>query len=308
MNKKDLSVIIVNYNTRVLLKDCLKSIAENTRNVNYEVIVVDNASSDGSTAMVEKEFPWVRLVCNERNAGFSKANNQGIHIAHGENILLLNSDTLILGNCLFHALEFLRNTADAGVVGCKVLNHDKTLQLSCYHFPSLLTEWVFFTKGVIKNIWDPVTWYKYMRYWDHNKIRTVDCVSGCFFLVKRRVFDSIGLLDENSFMYYEDSEFCKRLRLQSDYKVYYYPYAEIIHLKGASSNYTPNTPSNHASLQHSYKTARYYLNKCYGKRIEKTFALLCKAAWHIELFIFSALKFEKRFNKKTFMLRELINS
>lgn len=308
MNRKDLSIIIVNYNTRVLLKNCLKSIVENTHKVNYEVIVVDNASSDGSVAMVEKEFPWVRFICNEKNTGFSKANNQGIQIANGDNILLLNSDTIVLDNCLFHVLDFINNTEDAGVVGCKVLNHDKTLQLSCYHFPSLLTELVFFTKGVVKNIWDPVTWYKYMKYWNHNKIRTVDCISGCFFLVKRNIFDTIGLLDENSFMYYEDSEFCKRLRLQSNYKIYYYPHAEIIHLKGASSKNTHNTPTNHISLQYSYKTARYYLNKCYGRRIEKTFTLLCKAIWHIELIIFSALKFEKRFKKKILMLRELINS
>lgn len=305
MNEKELSIIIVNYNTRVLLNNCLKSIAENTQNVDYEVIVVDNASSDGSIIMVEKEFPWVRLICNEKNAGFSKANNQGIQIANGENILLLNSDTLMLGNCLFYVLDFIKHKSDAGVVGCKVLNHDKTLQLSCYHFPNLFTELVFFTKGVIKNIWDPVTWYKYMKYWNHNRIREVDCISGCFFLVKRIVFDTIGFLDENSFMYYEDSEFCKRLRLQSDYKTYYYPHAEIIHLKGASSD---STPTNYISLQYSYKMARYYLNKCYGKRIEKTFAALCKIIWHIELLIFSALRFGKRFNKKTRMLRELINS
>ncbi len=305
MNRKELSIIIVNFNTRILLRDCLLSIVENTQNVNYEVVVVDNASSDGSREMIENEFRWVRFLRNKKNVGFSKANNQGIQIALGENILLLNSDTLILGNCLFQVLSFMKSRADAGIVGCKVLNHDKTLQLSCYHFPNLLTEVVFFTKGVIKNIWDPVTWYKYMRYWDHKKIKEVDCVSGCFFLVKRSVFDTIGLLDENSFMYYEDSEFCKRLRTKTDYKIYYYPYAEIIHLQGASLK---KTSTNYVSLQYSYKTAKYYLNKCYGKRIEKIFTVLCKSIWRMELFFFSALQFEKRFHKKALMLRELIHS
>ena len=304
MNKKELSIIIVNFNTKVLLGNCLKSIVKNTRDVSYEIIVVDNASSDGSLEMLKKEFPDIKLISNQKNVGFAKANNQGITIANGGNILLLNSDTLILNNCFRKILDFIKAKEDAGIVGCKVLNPDKTLQFSCYHAPDFLTELVLFTTEIIKDIENPVTWYKYMKYWNHNKIREVACIAGCFFLVKRGVFDKVGLLDENIFLYYEDSEFCKRVRLNSDYKIYYYPYAEIIHLKGASSN----NSNNYVTLKYAYKNAKYYLNKYYGKKTEKIFDMLCKLIWHIELNFFCFFKFSKKFNEKILMLKELLNS
>ena len=298
----DLSIIIVNYNTKAHLRNCLNSIVENTKDVDYEIILVDNASSDGSVMMLQQEFPFVGVIENTQNLGFAKANNQGIRISQGEYILLLNSDTVVLNGCLAEVLRFARENKNAGIIGCKVLNPDKTLQFSCYHQPNLLTELCFFTKTIIKDFWDPISYFKYMKYWDHNQIREVDCVSGCFFWLKRELIEQVGLLDETFFMYYEDAEFCVRIRRKSNFKIYYYPYAEVIHLQGASTsvdNY------NCVSLEHCYKGAKYYLKKCYSQRVVRSFRLLNNLIWRLETAIFLLFKFNEKFNKKLFLLKKL---
>lgn len=295
----ELSIIIVSHNTKELLKNCINSVIRNTQNIEYEIIVVDNASSDGSIEMLKKEFPRVSIITNRENLGFAKANNKGIKVAKGENILLLNSDTLILGNCLQKILKFAKSTSDAGVIGCKVLNADKTLQYSCYRAPNFLTELLFFTKGIIKGFWDPFTLYKYMKYWDHNSIRKVDCVSGAFLFVKRQVLEKIGMLDENFFMYYEDAEFCRRVRKKTDFKVYYYPEAEITHLKGMSID-----KYNYITLKSCYSSALKYIAQCYGETVGNIFNYLCRCIWRLEIFVFSLLKRNKKFRRKLYMLKE----
>jgi len=299
MNMLELSIIIVSYNTKELLRNCINSIIRNTHNVDYEIMVVDNASSDGSVEMLRKEFPQVNIIANKENLGFAKANNQGIRVAKGENILLLNSDTIVLNNCLHKILEFIKYRPDAGVIGCKVLNQDRTLHMSCYHDNNFLTELIFFTKDIIKGFWDPISFYRKMQYWNHNRIRKVDFICGCFFWVRRKVFDKVGLLDENIFMYYEDAEFCRRVRLNSNYKVFYYPYSQILHLKGASSKHE------NVKIQNYYSSFRYYFNKYHGKYVERTFDVLCRLIWQIEISIFSLLRFNRKFNKKLVLLKEL---
>jgi len=300
-NLLDLSIIIVNYNTRIHLRNCLNSIVENTKGVDYEIILVDNASSDGSVAMLQQEFPFVRVIENTQNLGFAKANNLGIRVSQGEYILLLNSDTIVLDGCLAEVLRFAKENKDAGIIGCKVLNPDKTLQFSCYYQPNIFTELCFFTKTIIKDFWDPIGYFKYMKYWDHNQIRKVDCVSGCFFWLKRELIEQVGLLDETFFMYYEDSEFCRRVRLNSNYKIYYYPEAKIIHLKGKSSEF-----NNLETLKYCYKSATYYLQKCFGEKIKKIFSNICNLIWELELIIFLALRFNTKCKKKATMLKSLL--
>ncbi len=297
-----LSIIVVNFNTKELLINCLNSIYRNTSGIEFEVIVVDNASSDESVDALSKKYPQVRVIANKENTGFATANNQGIKIARGKYVLLLNSDTIVLGDCLRKVCDFMEQASNAGVVGCKTLNTDRTLQYSCYHDPNFLTELLFFTKGIIKGFWDPFTHYKYMKYWDHNATREVDCVSGCFLGIRKTVFDKIGLLDENFFMYYEDSEFCRRVKKETNFKVFYYPEAEIIHHKGMSINM-----DNFDTLQHCYQSARYYFRKCYGKMIEVFFNFSCKFVWRLEILVFSFLKGNKKFTRKLCMLKEYMS-
>lgn len=295
-----LSIIIVNFNTKDILKNCLDSAMKNSEGVDYEVIVVDNASSDGSQDLVRKEFSRVKLICNRENLGFAKANNQGIKAAKGKYLLLLNSDTILLDKVLVKALSFIEDRKDAGIVGCKVLNPDRTLQFSCYHFPGFMMELLFFTKDIIKSGNNPFAYYRYMKYWDHGTIRKVDCLAGCFLLIKKEVFDEAGYLDEKFFMYHEDSEFCLRVKRRTKYKVYYYPEPEIIHFGGMSID-----KDNFEVIKQSYNSARYYLRSRYNASVETYFNILCSLIWQLEIMLFSCLSFNKKFDKKLKLLKVL---
>jgi GT2 family glycosyltransferase len=134
----DVSIIVVAWNVRQLLYNCLKSVYDQTEGIDFEVIYVDNASKDGSVDMVKREFLEVRIIENERNEGFIRANNQAIGIAEGRYVLLLNSDTVVLDNAIAKAVKFADEHPDAAVVGCRVLNPDYTIQLTCFMYPSLL--------------------------------------------------------------------------------------------------------------------------------------------------------------------------
>jgi GT2 family glycosyltransferase len=297
MCDKELSIIIVNYNTQDLLKNCLDSVIKNTVGVEYEIIVVDNGSSDGSVEMLKTAFPDVVVIPNKENLGFGRANNQGIKIAKGQNMLLLNSDTIILDDCIIKCLNFINDRNDAGIVGCKVLNSDRSIQYSCFHYPTMLSELIFITKNIIKDFWDPVMYYQYMKYWDHKTVKKVDCISGCFMMIKKEVFCRIGLLDESFFMYYEETEFCLRVKKFSDFKIYYLPESEIIHLSGKSSS-----GIGYNTLKYTYKSMISYLQKKYGVQAVRCFNFLCFNIWFLERIIFRCLSFIPDFEKKYEML------
>ena len=138
MSRADVTIIIVNWNTRVILRDCLRSVYQNAGSVDFEVIVVDNASSDGSVEMVRAEFDKVQLIANSDNRGFAAANNQGMAVATGRYVLLLNSDTIVLDGAIAKSVAFADAHPDAAVVGCRVLNPDRSLQPTCFMYPSVL--------------------------------------------------------------------------------------------------------------------------------------------------------------------------
>ncbi|MGI0009981.1 MAG: glycosyltransferase family 2 protein, partial [Nitrosopumilaceae archaeon] len=194
-----LSIIIINYNTRDLLRACLKSVFQKTQDLDFEMIVVDNASVDGSLEMVEQEFPQVKKICNAENRGFAAANNQAIKQANSEYILLLNSDTEVLDGAINKTIEFMKQRPETSIVGCKLLNPDGTLQPSCRSFPSvwnLFTESFFLYKAFKRT---KLFGKYYMSFFDHTSIREVDVVMGAFMLIRREVIDAIGLFDEDYF-------------------------------------------------------------------------------------------------------------
>ena len=297
----DLSIIIVNYNTKKLTENCINSVIRNSQNLSYEIILVDNASEDSSYEYLQELFPNLKIIANTENLGFAKANNQGIKEAKGKSILLLNSDTEFVEDCLSLLLKFLNNTTFAGIVGCKVLNTDQTLQESVYHFPTIWSELVFFTKVIIKNFWDPITYFHKMKYWGHNVIREVDCVSGCFMLIKNEIFSKIGYLDEKFFMYYEDAEFCKRLKSNTNYKVFYHPGTKIVHLQGKSIKVI-----SFETLKECLKSAIFYFTKVNGRKTGLAFLCLCKFIWLIEMLLFLPFIFINVFRKKLNMIGELV--
>lgn len=296
----DLSIIIVNYNTKELTGNCINSVIKNTRHISYEIILVDNASKDGSCEYLKDIFPGIQIIANSENMGFAKANNQGIKAAKGKYILLLNSDTEFIEDCISPLLKYLDDNHSVIIVGCKVLNADRTLQESVYHFPSVWSELIFFTKGVIKNFWDPVTYFHKMKYWGHNSIKHVDCISGCFLLVKKYIFGQVGLLDERFFMYYEDSEFCFRVNSYRSNSVYYYPYRSIIHHHGKSIDNIK-----FATLKECYKSANIYMMELYGINTARLFRIACKLIWKIECGLLSLIFLSKRTVQKVRILSDL---
>jgi GT2 family glycosyltransferase len=245
----DVSIIIVNYNTKELLRDSIISIMKNTLNINYEIIVVDNNSSDGSVQMVENEFPSVVLIASEKNGGFAYANNLGVAKAKGKYIFLLNSDTIILNDAISKMFNFMEENKEIGILGPKLLNADLTDQTSVFGFPTIFKEVasIFEFKKLLKNkiikkvvlamskIVLPSDVGQYMRNYDKDrKPEVVQVLVGAAMLIREEVIDAIGGLDENYFMYYEEIDYCLQAYKQG-WKCVFYPYAEIIHLIGQSS-------------------------------------------------------------------------
>lgn len=229
-----LSIIIINYNTRDLLRACLKSVFQQTREIEFEVIVVDNASLDGSREMLEQEFTHVKKIFNTENRGFAAANNQAIKQAKGIYILLLNSDTEVLDGAIQKTAAFMQQHPEASIVGCKLLNADRTIQPSCRSFPSvwnLFSESFFFYKLFART---RLFGKYYMSFFDYASTREVDVVMGAFMLIRREVFDAIGHFDEDYFMYAEETDFCYRAS-KLGYKTYFFSEAAIMHIGGGST-------------------------------------------------------------------------
>jgi hypothetical protein len=230
----DVSVVIVNWNTRDVLRDCLASVYTNTKNIRFEVIVIDNASSDGSAEMVRGEFPHVILLMNPRNLGFATANNQGMSVANGRYVLLLNSDTILLDNAIEKTMAFADSHVQAGIVGCRVLNPDKSLQPTCFMFPSVLNMFLWATYLSRAFATSKFFGRERMIWWHRDDVREVDVATGCFMLVRSQAIEQVGLLDEQFFMYGEETDLCCRFK-KAGWKILFTPDAEIIHLGGAST-------------------------------------------------------------------------
>jgi GT2 family glycosyltransferase len=235
---QDLSVIVVNWNTRVILQDCLYSIYKQAGSVNYEVVVVDNGSTDGSVEMVKEKFSQVRIIENSQNLGFARANNVGIRVATGRYICLINSDVTLLDDCIGRLTAFMDNHPNVGMAGPKILNCDGTVQHSCRHFPSI---WNTFCQAVgLNRIFPKSELFSYwiMDYWDHSSTRKVDALSGCFWMIRREAMDKVGLLDENFFIYGEDLDWSRRFH-NVGWDTVFYPEAQAMHLGAASSANAP---------------------------------------------------------------------
>lgn len=229
----DISIIIVNWNTRDMLQDCLHSVFKGLGALNAEVFVVDNASSDGSQTMVQEVFPDAILISNEDNRGFAAANNQALDIACGRHVLLLNSDTLVHGDVLSASVAYMDDHPHVGAMGCRVLNGDGTLQVTGSQFPSLLNL-ALQTSGLSRL---PCSFFdRYlMTRWDRTDERELDVISGCYLMVRRDALGAVGLLDEDFFFFGEETDWCRRLK-QAGWKLMFAPIGTITHFGGGSVN------------------------------------------------------------------------
>jgi GT2 family glycosyltransferase len=209
-------------------------IKSNTSGLNYEVIVVDNASDDGSIEAIEKQFPTVVIIRNTENLGFSKANNIGIRESKGDYVLLLNSDTIVEQQTLKGAMAFIKDHKHIGALGCKVLLPSGKLDPACKRsFPTPLNG-LYHSLNLDTAFPENIHFGAYnLTYVDENKTYSIDCIMGAFMLVPRFVIDQVGMLDEDYFMYGEDIDWCYRIK-KAGYQVMYYPEIRIFHHKKAS--------------------------------------------------------------------------
>ena len=239
----DLCVVIVNYNTRDLLQDCLRSVFASRGVGKLDVCVVDNACSDGSAAMVGTEFARVRVIASPENRGFAAANNLALRNCHAAFVLLLNPDTVLPPDALAQAIDFLASRPDAGVVGPRLVRPDGSLDLACRRsFPT--PEISFYRMIGLSRLFPKSRLFgRYnLTYLDPDQTTEVDAVVGAFMLLRGELLVQVGLLDEQFFMYAEDLDWCKRIKdavnpqTGRHWQVWYYPAIQVQHVKRAASS------------------------------------------------------------------------
>lgn len=230
----DVSIIIINFNSTELLKNCLDSIEKFTSGISYEIIVIDNNSMTGDVDRLQQDFNRLTLIKNKVNKGFGTANNQGVEVAKGKYVLLLNNDTIFIENSIKKVFDFVESLEGNEIISCKLLNEDKSTQKSVYDFPKLLN---VFTSNLFLYLLVPKSKY-FNKYHLMNKgiswITEVDVVTGAFLFMSRKSYQVLGGFDERFFFYMEDTDLCYRHK-KNNGKVIYFPETSIIHLKGKSA-------------------------------------------------------------------------
>lgn len=271
MSEPKLSIVIVSWNTRDLLAGCLDSISHALaagKISGVEVIVVDNASHDGTVDLLARRFPWVRLIQNQDNVGFARANNQAIEESQGEYVLLLNSDTELYSGALETLVDWMDEHPAVGAAGPRLLNPDGSLQTSCYPFPTVARElWRLFHLDVLR----PYGVYD-MTGWSLDRPRAVDVLLGACLLLRRAVLEQVGLLDETYFMYSEEVDLCYRIR-QQGWLIYWVPQAQMLHYGGQSTRQVANE-----MFLRLYQSKLHYFAKHHGRLAAEAYKLVLVAS------------------------------
>jgi len=225
----DLSIIIVSWNIRDQLKNCLQSIHAFTKDLNIEIFVVDNNSSDGTCRMVFEKFPIVKLVGNKANVGFAKANNQAMYLCTGRYVLLLNPDTVIYQKSFANMIKFMDSHPNAAACTCKILDNKKNI--FCFRTKELTLKDELFRDTLFG--WLFSSCRKQLEKMDYNRTQKVNRIPGTCMMVRREVVEKVGMLDERYFLYVEDDDWCRRINQIGE--IYYVANAAIEHLQGKSS-------------------------------------------------------------------------
>lgn len=260
--RPDVSVVIVNWNVGDLLVECLRSLTVGLGDVRAEIVVVDNASVDRSVELVQREFPFVRVIVNKENVGFSRANNLAIKESEGRYVLLLNPDTVVFSDTVEKLVRFMDDTPNAGIAGCKQVYANGKWQSTCHRMISLKREAIV-ALGLSK------IFPQWVDYGDLPLTATepfrVDWVGGACLIIRRDLMERVGLLDDNLFMYAEDADLCQRVRNQG-YSVYYLPDVSIVHHRGQSASRSSESLSvpGYSMLMRQFGGKRYVIKKHYG--------------------------------------------
>jgi len=266
-----LSIIIVNWNTRELLAQCLESVSKEVSglgSLGVETLVVDNASTDGSIQMLQDRFPWVQLTQNQTNVGFARANNQAILQSTGRYVLLLNPDTKVKPGAFGTLIHFMEAHPEAGGAGARLLNPDHTLQPSCYPAPTLPGEfWRMFHLDMLV----PYGVYR-MDGWSLSRHHEVDVIQGACLILRQEALNQVGLLDGEYFIYSEEVDLCHRLQ-QAGWRLYWVPQAQVVHYGGQSTQQVAAE-----MFLRLYQGKIIYFRKHYGWLTSHIYKLILAAA------------------------------
>ena len=230
----DLSIVIVNWNSAAFLQKCLESIYTNTKGVRFEVVVVDNASRDGCEQMLTTHFPFVRFIQSGSNLGFARANNLAFHVSSGRYVLFLNPDTEVIGSAFERLVGFLNENSQAGIAGPRLLNSDGSIQSSCIRsFPTIVNE--AFDSNFLRRKFPRSRWWGISPLFENRQIPSaVDAISGASLMIRRSVFEAVGLFTTSYFMYAEDVDLCFKVRT-AGWENFFVPDAAVVHHGGQST-------------------------------------------------------------------------
>jgi GT2 family glycosyltransferase len=253
----DLSIVIVNYNTKDLLLACLESVYATLPPLSFEIWVVDNASTDGSIEAARRSFPEIRCIENDRNLGFAKANNKAIRQAVGRYVVLLNTDTVLTPSALATIIEFMDRNKDVAVCGGQLLNSDGSLQNSIANFPTLGTE--LLNKPLLRRLFPKRYPGKEMRF--DNPVEVESIIGACM-VVSKDAIDTVGMLDESYFFFFEETEWCLSMK-NNGWRIYFHPKAFIYHLQGQTAK------KNNVSARIEFWKSRYtFFRKHYSPALQ----------------------------------------
>ncbi len=267
-----LTTLLVSFNTRDLLAPCLDALAVARAPLGESpVIVVDNASADGSAEYLEQHYPDVRLIRSGKNLGFGRANNLGLPEVRSKYLLLLNTDAFVPPDALTKTLAFMESTPDCGILGVRLVGRDGDLQPSCRYFPTPYN--TFLSRSGLAR-WLPPTRMVDDMAWAHDEVRECDWVPGCFYLVRRQLLDQVGLFDPRYFLYYEEVDHCHAVKAAKS-KVMYYPHVSVVHIGGESAKSLGAINQSGRQLEVlQIESAQIFFRKQYG---------LAGLLWHLFL-------------------------
>ncbi len=304
MSTKELSIIMISYNTKEILKTSIPAFEKFCKDIDYEFIVVDNNSQDGTPQFIKDDFKKIDLIENDKNLGYAKAVNKGVGKAIGEFILIVNGDAILL-NSIRPIIDFMKNNQDVGLATCTIYDADMKVQFPIRRFPSFLSELYKLTIFSIKDL-RSVFLGKKNNFEKQNDIIDIEWAEGCFMLTRRDILNRVGCMDERFFFYYEDVDLCYSVKKKLGARVVYYPGVETQHLGGRSTNF-----SDAHYLNQYYRSAIAYFKKHKVFLYVRIFSFTCLVNWLIllaGLAIINSVYQNERFKRKIEMITHVVRN
>jgi len=256
----DLTTIIVNYNTANLLDQCISALRDATQAISNEILIVDNASKDASVSLLQQDFSDCKLIFNDENVGFGRANNQCVPFVSGRYVLLLNTDAFVAKETIDKTIAYMEAHESCGILGVKLLGRDAELQPSCRYFPTI---WNIFLRSTGLQRFFKATQAVDDMEWAHDEARQCDWVPGCYYLMRREVVEQVGLFDPRYFLYYEEVDHCFAAK-KVGWEVHFYPHTSVVHIGGESAKSVGNLTSGRQLDALKTESELLYFSKNHG--------------------------------------------